>query len=138
LTRNHVNAYRLWATFHAGISDRKTTGSSPERKLNLVLYLEVEGSVRLYFLNFYLRQDFLNSDTGAIYTTILASLLEKLNIKPTSTRKFKLANGKVERHPLGEAYVEVAGEEVTLIIVFLPEGSTPPQGYHIGALRVAS
>jgi len=68
------------------------------------------------------------ADTGAIYTAIPASLLENLNIKPTSTRRFKLANGKVERYPTGEAYVEVAGEGVTSIIVFLPEGSTPLLG----------
>ena len=66
--------------------------------------------------------------TGAIYTAIPANLLEKINVKPTSTRRFKLANGKVERYPTGEAYVEVAGEGATSIIAFLPEGSTPLLG----------
>jgi len=68
------------------------------------------------------------ADTEAIYTAIPASLLEKINVKPTSTRKFKLANGKVERCPTGEAYVEIAGEGATSIIAFLPEGSTPLLG----------
>lgn len=68
------------------------------------------------------------ADTGAIYTAIPASLLEKLNIKPTSTRKFKLANGKVEHYPTGEAYVEIAGEGATSIIAFLPEDATPLLG----------
>jgi len=69
------------------------------------------------------------ADTGAIYTAIPANLLEKINIRPTSTRRFKLANGKVERYPTGEAYVEVAGEGATSIIAFLPEGSTPLLGF---------
>lgn len=68
------------------------------------------------------------ADTGAIYTAIPASLLKKINVKPTSTRRFKLANGKVERYPTGEAYVEVAGEGATSIIAFLPEGSVPRLG----------
>jgi len=68
------------------------------------------------------------ADTGAIYTAIPRSLLEKINVKPTSKRRFKLANGRVERYPTGEAYVEVAGEGATSIIGFLPEGSTPLLG----------
>jgi len=68
------------------------------------------------------------ADTGAIYTAIPASLLEKIDLKPTSTRRFKLANGRVERYATGEAYVEVAGEGATSIVAFLPEGSTPLLG----------
>ncbi len=68
------------------------------------------------------------ADTGAIYTAIPASLLEKISIEPKSTRRFKLANGKVEQYPTGEAYVEVAGEGVTSVVAFLPEGSTPILG----------
>jgi len=68
------------------------------------------------------------ANTGAIYTAIPASLLEKINIKPTATRRFKLSNGKVERYQTGEAYIEVAGEGATSIIAFLPEGSTPLLG----------
>jgi len=68
------------------------------------------------------------ADTGAIYTAIPGSLLEEIKVRPTSTRRFKLANGKVERYPTGEAYVEIAGEGATSIIAFLPEGSTPLLG----------
>jgi len=39
------------------------------------------------------------ADTGAIYTAIPRSLLEEIKVKPTSTRRFKLTNGKVERYP---------------------------------------
>ena len=57
-----------------------------------------------------------------------ASLLEKIDVKPTSTRRFKLANGKVESYPTGEAYIEVAGQGATSIVAFLPDGSTPLMG----------
>jgi len=62
-------------------------------------------------------------DTGAIYTMIPRGLLEKVKAKETGTRRFKLANGKVEEFPVGEAYVEVQGIGATSLVVFGPENS---------------
>ena len=68
------------------------------------------------------------ADTGAIYTGIPEDILEELEVKKTSKRKFKFASGKVKELPIGEAYIEIAGEGVTSIVVFLPKNSTPLLG----------
>ena len=67
-------------------------------------------------------------DTGAIYTLIPRDLLEKVGTRTTGARRFKLANGKVEEYPVGEAYVEVQGIEATSLLVFGPEKSQPLPG----------
>lgn len=67
-------------------------------------------------------------DTGAIYTMIPRDLLEKVATKTTGSRRFKLANGKTEEYPVGEAYVEVQGIGATSLLVFGPEKSQPLLG----------
>jgi len=67
-------------------------------------------------------------DTGAIYTLIPRDLLEKVGTRTTGARRFKLANGKVEEYPVGEAYVEVQGIGATSLLVFGPEKSQPLLG----------
>lgn len=67
-------------------------------------------------------------DTGAIYTMIPRDLLEKINTRTIGSRRFKLANGKVEEYPVGEAYVEVQGIGATSLLVFGPEKSQPLLG----------
>ncbi len=62
-------------------------------------------------------------DTGAIYTMIPRELLEKVGARTTGSRRFRLANGKVEEYPVGEAYVEVQGIGATSLLVFGPENS---------------
>jgi clan AA aspartic protease len=67
-------------------------------------------------------------DTGAIYTMIPRPVLEKLKTAVTGRRRFKLANGRVEEFPLGEAYVEVQGIGATSLVVFGSEDSQPLLG----------
>jgi clan AA aspartic protease len=67
-------------------------------------------------------------DTGAIYTMIPRSLLEKVGVRTTGSRRFKLANGKVEEYPVGEAYVEVGKVGATSLLVFGPEDAQPLLG----------
>jgi aspartyl protease family protein len=67
-------------------------------------------------------------DTGAIYTLIPRDLLEKVGTRTTGSRRFKLANGKVEEYPVGEAYVEVQGIGAISLLVFGPEKSQPLLG----------
>lgn len=67
-------------------------------------------------------------DTGAVYTMIPRDLLEKINIDVTGSRRFRLANMKVEEYDVGEAYVEVDKIGATSLVVFGPEGSTPLLG----------
>jgi predicted aspartyl protease len=55
-------------------------------------------------------------------------VLDKVGTGITRTRRFKLANGKVEEFPVGEAYIEVQGIGATSLIVFGPEDSQPLLG----------
>jgi len=67
-------------------------------------------------------------DTGAIYTMVPRSTLEKLHAQVSGRRRFKLANGNVEEFQIGEAYIEVQGVGATSIVVFGPEESQPLLG----------
>ena len=67
-------------------------------------------------------------DGGAFYTMIPRSLLEKVGAKITGTRRFKLADGRMEEFPIGEAYVEVDGIGATSLVVFVSENSQPLLG----------
>jgi clan AA aspartic protease len=62
-------------------------------------------------------------DPGAIYTMIPRGALEKVSTKTTGTRRFKLADRRVEEFPIGEAYVEVNGIGATSIVVIGSENS---------------
>lgn len=68
------------------------------------------------------------ADTGAIYTAIPENLLNELGIIPKGKRKFKLANGELKDYPVGEAYIEIEGEGVTSLVIFIPKEATPLLG----------
>lgn len=61
------------------------------------------------------------ADTGAIYTVIPRSVAEKLRLKETSRRKFKIANGDVVDYPISEAYIIINGEGVTSVVAIADE-----------------
>jgi clan AA aspartic protease len=67
-------------------------------------------------------------DTGAIYTMLPKDLLRKIGVGTSGSRRFKLANGKVEEYEVGEARVEVEKTAATSLIVFGPENATPLLG----------
>jgi clan AA aspartic protease len=60
-------------------------------------------------------------DTGAIYTVIPNSVAERLRLKETGRRKFKIANGDVVEYPVSEAYIVVNGEGVTSVVAIVDE-----------------
>jgi len=68
------------------------------------------------------------ADTGAIYTGVPGSVLRSIGVVESGKRKFKLANDRFEEYPIGEAYIEVEGNGVTSLVVFLPEDATPVLG----------
>jgi len=68
------------------------------------------------------------ADTGAIYTAIPEDILKDLGIVARGKRRFKTASGELKELPVGEAYIEIAGERVTSIVAFLPRGATPLLG----------
>jgi len=68
------------------------------------------------------------ADTGAVYTGVPSRLLKSIGVVELSKRKFKLAKGRLEEYPVGEAYIEVEGNGVTSLVVFLPDDATPILG----------
>ncbi len=65
------------------------------------------------------------ADTGAIYTMIPRRIAEKLDLRVTDKRKFKIATGEVVEYPVSEAYIVVEGRGATSLVVIGSE-KTPP------------
>ncbi len=62
-------------------------------------------------------------DTGATYTVLPASLLEKLGVKPVRRVRLRLADGRVVEKPLGEVGIEIEGYRASATpVVFGDEG----------------
>ena len=60
-------------------------------------------------------------DTGATFSVMPASLLRRLDIEPTRTRRLRFANGEVEERQTGMAFFEVDGIDCEAMVVFGPE-----------------
>ncbi|MGQ9624889.1 MAG: retroviral-like aspartic protease family protein [Candidatus Bathycorpusculaceae bacterium] len=60
-------------------------------------------------------------DTGAIYTVITKRVADKLRLKETGRRKFKMANGDIVEYPISEAYIIIDGEGVTSVVAIADE-----------------
>ena len=60
-------------------------------------------------------------DTGATFSVMPSSLLRRLGIEPTRTRRLRLANGQVEERQTGLAFFEVDGIDGEAMVVFGPE-----------------
>ncbi len=67
-------------------------------------------------------------DTGAFYTMLPASVLHRLGVEPEESNSFELADGSVRVFSLGEIRVRIDGREVSTVIIFGDEGSTPLLG----------
>ncbi len=67
-------------------------------------------------------------DTGATYTTIPASLLERLGVRVIDTETFVMADGSRIERSVGEAVVKLDGRERTTMVVFGDEDATPLLG----------
>ena len=57
-------------------------------------------------------------DTGSTFSVMPASLLRRLGIEPTRTRRLRLANGQVEERQTGMACFEVDGIDCEAMVVF--------------------
>src|SRR5205085_1467600 len=57
-------------------------------------------------------------DSGAIYSVVPASILKKLDIRPTDTQQFSLANGEVIEKKVGNATFEYKGKLRSSPVVF--------------------
>lgn len=63
-------------------------------------------------------------DTGAIFSVVPTSVLEKLGIARLESKRFTLADGTRETYDVGEAFFEVESRGGTSKVVFAPEGVT--------------
>ena len=65
-------------------------------------------------------------DTGALYSVVPASVLERLGVVRFATETFTLADGTHQAYDVGEAFFELDGRHgATSKVVFAPEGVTP-------------
>ena len=60
-------------------------------------------------------------DTGATFSVMPTSLLRRLGIAPTRTRRLRFANGRVEERQTGMAFFEIEGVDCEAMVVFGPE-----------------
>ena len=60
-------------------------------------------------------------DTGATFSVMPASMLLRLGIEPTRTRRLRFTNGQVEERQTGMAFFEVDGIDCEAMVVFGPE-----------------
>ena len=77
-------------------------------------------------------------DTGATYSFMPASMLERLEVEPMETVEFILADGSRIKLDIGEAPIRAAGRQAATIVVFGEEDSMPLLGaYALEGLRLA-
>jgi len=69
-------------------------------------------------------------DTGAMFTVIPASVLERLGVTPLSTLPVRFANGQVERWQIGEVDAELESERTPILCLLGFEDVLPPIRSH--------
>lgn len=57
-------------------------------------------------------------DSGAVYSVVPQSILQKVGIRATSSEEFILANGEVVKKAVGNAYFKYAGKTRAAPVVF--------------------
>lgn len=69
-------------------------------------------------------------DTGAMFTVIPASVLERLGVTPLRILPVRFANGQVQRCQMGEVDVELEGKRIPILCLFGSEDVLPLIGAH--------
>lgn len=78
-------------------------------------------------------------DTGATYTTVSASLLERLGVVPHVRDTFILADGRRVDRDIGRTWVRVDGRvELTLVVFADPDSPSLLGAYTLEGLRLAA
>jgi clan AA aspartic protease len=67
-------------------------------------------------------------DTGASTTSVPASILQELGVRPVSTERFRFAQGEVRELPVGYTWIRFAGKELITQVIFNAEGTSPLLG----------
>ena len=77
-------------------------------------------------------------DTGATYSFMPTSLLERLEVEPMETVEFTLAGGGHLERDIGQTWIRARGRQAITIVVFGDEDSMPSLGaYALEGLRLA-
>jgi clan AA aspartic protease len=69
-------------------------------------------------------------DTGASYSQVPGSILQRLGISPTDTVEAELADGRVVEDPAAEIRVRIDGLGTYTWVTFGPENVAPLLGAH--------
>ena len=69
-------------------------------------------------------------DTGASYSQVPGSILQRLGIFPTDTVEAELADGRVVEDPIAEVRVEINGRATFTWVTFGPENVASLLGAH--------
>lgn len=67
-------------------------------------------------------------DSGATYTALPASILERLGVVPQGTRSFVVADGSRVEHGFGRTWMRPDGHEDISPVMFWDEGARPLLG----------
>ena len=69
-------------------------------------------------------------DTGATYTMVPRSMLDRLGVVPHRRTRLKLADGRVEERDVGRTWIRIDGEAEVSLVVVGEEGTEPLLGAH--------
>jgi predicted aspartyl protease len=69
-------------------------------------------------------------DTGAMFTSVPAEVLEELGVKPFRTMPVKYANGESADVPMGEIEAELDGQRMPILVLFGAKGVPALLGAH--------
>lgn len=77
-------------------------------------------------------------DTGASYTVLPASILERLNVTAHDEVRFILSDGRFTEREIGRTWVRINGRSVITIVVFgVDEAQSVLGAYTLEGLRLA-
>jgi len=67
-------------------------------------------------------------DTGATYTTLPGSILDRLGVEREGSRRFELADNRITEYPIGYARLRLDEGQTVALVVFAPEDTSPLVG----------
>jgi clan AA aspartic protease len=68
-------------------------------------------------------------DPGTACSTFPESTLDQIGIERRGYRRFKLADDRIVEYPVGEARIRLQGNELTALVVFAPDDTSPLLGF---------
>ena len=69
-------------------------------------------------------------DTGATYTMVPRSVLDRLGVRPHRRSRLLLADGRVAEQDVGRTWIRIDGDSEISLVIFGEEGTQPLLGAH--------